>query len=145
MRLVRLLYCSNAKAPVTLDAVRELAATSARKNLAASITGMLAFDHDTYIQALEGPRDAVNDLYLRIARDPRHGDVTIIEYGEVTQRWFGKWSMGFLGPIAKSEGMLDELDGDTFDPFALSPESASKLLRAASKAVLVSGWRDQPG
>ncbi len=141
MRLVQLLYCSNAELPVNLDVVRKIASTSAAKNEAASITGILAFDHETYIQALEGPRDVVNNLYLRIARDPRHADLTIISYEEIEEREFGKWSMGFIGPIAKSEGVLEGFDGDTFNPFELRAETARKLLRAAAEAVLVSGWR----
>jgi len=68
--------------------------TAARQNnRALGITGaLLAADH-AFAQTLEGEERAVRDLYERIARDPRHEELTILEEGDVDGRVFGRWAM----------------------------------------------------
>src|SRR5205085_7022976 len=48
---------------------------------------------DAFAQTLEGEEHAVRELYERIAADPRHENVTILETGDVRERVFGRWAM----------------------------------------------------
>lgn len=136
MVLVRLVYCSRAAvSPVRLEDVIAIASSSGERNRSASITGALIFDRETYLQALEGPRAAVNALYHGIARDRRHRDVTILAYEEIPARGFEKWSMGFLGPLAKRPELLDALGDDTF--FEMRVGAVARFLRAVSDSALL--------
>ena len=52
------------------------------------------FNRDYFGQLLEGDRSAVSELFCRIARDPRHRSIVIMEATVVQQRVFERWSMG---------------------------------------------------
>lgn len=77
-----------------LPLLREILKVSAERNRAASITGFLLFDGTTFVQILEGEREAVFSMFERIAADERHRDVSVIEEGEIGGRVFGRWAMG---------------------------------------------------
>ncbi|WP_223649874.1 BLUF domain-containing protein [Hymenobacter psoromatis] len=61
------------------------------------LTGLLLYAADTkeFVQVLEGPRDEINALYERIARDPRHKHAFVLHEGEAASRMFPDWRMGF--------------------------------------------------
>ena len=48
------------------------------------ITGVLCYGGGIYLQALEGGRKQVNDLYTLIVKDPRHKDVVLLHYEEIS-------------------------------------------------------------
>jgi hypothetical protein len=48
-----------------------------------------------FLQAIEGGRSAVSELYGHILRDPRH-KVELLHYEEITERRFGGWTMGLV-------------------------------------------------
>ena len=81
--LVRLLYASRAVGPVTPQIIESILQQSFGQNPALGITGVLCHGADVYMQALEGGREAVNALYMKIARDTRHRDVMLLHYAEV--------------------------------------------------------------
>lgn len=91
----RLIY--NSHSTVTSEAATgELGAiftTARRNNKPLGITGALLTSEDAFAQTLEGEEHAVRELYERIAADPRHENVTILETGEVRERVFGRWAM----------------------------------------------------
>ncbi len=75
------------------DTLLELATTSAGRNEKLEITGLLLLSGESFLQVLEGPPDDVNDLYLRIARDPRHEKLRLLIYESIVRRTFGEWAM----------------------------------------------------
>jgi hypothetical protein len=56
---------------------------------------MLLFKEGNFLQVLEGEESEVMKLYETIARDPRHHGQSILDKGELEQRQFADWSMGF--------------------------------------------------
>ena len=46
------------------------------------------------MQILEGGRDEVSGLLVKIMQDGRHRHVTILVFDEIQERAFGDWSMG---------------------------------------------------
>lgn len=92
--LVRLLYASRATEALSPETIDDILATSRKGNPAQGITGLLCHSGDIFLQVLEGGRDAVSALYNRIAQDPRHRDVILLRYEQITERRFAGWSMG---------------------------------------------------
>ncbi|MDX2191195.1 MAG: BLUF domain-containing protein [Bacteroidota bacterium] len=69
---------------------------SARKNnIVNGITGMLLYIDDNFIQIIEGNKEDVNNLYQKIINDDRHLGVKIISQGNIKERFFPNWVMGF--------------------------------------------------
>jgi hypothetical protein len=92
--LVRLLYASRATENSMCTALPSILQTSRSYNASHGITGILCHSDRIYLQVLEGGRDAVNALYSKILRDPRHTDVSILSFEEIGERSFCGWTMG---------------------------------------------------
>ena len=92
--LVRLLYASRAVDANIGHTVQAILQASRSHNPHNGLTGVLCHTDTVFIQVLEGGRDAVNTLYGHILRDPRHRDVILLDYEEITQRRYGGWTMG---------------------------------------------------
>ena len=94
--LTRLLYASRAIAPIDDAFLKSIFERSRSHNLEYGITGVLCVYQggNVFLQALEGARTAVNSLYGSIVRDPRHHDITLLDYAEINERPFpdGGWA-----------------------------------------------------
>ena len=119
--LVRLMYCSRAAAGVDSEELSLLLRQCRSHNGEAGITGMLCFSEGLFIQVLEGGRSAVNQLYQRILRDPRHHDVVLLVYEEISQRRFAGWTMGQVNMARINTAMLLKYsERPTLDPYSVS-------------------------
>jgi hypothetical protein len=127
--LVRLLYASRAAEPLTGPVVDSILEQSRANNPKAGITGVLCFSDDLFIQALEGGRDEVCELYNTIVRDRRHLNVRILSFEEIRERRFGGWTMGQVN-IAKVNPtlLLKYAERAELNPFSCSGQASMALL-----------------
>jgi hypothetical protein len=143
--LVRLLYASRSAAPIDEALVASILERSRARNAEAGITGILCHSSpgDVFLQLIEGGRAAVNALYADIVRDPRHRDVTLLDYTEITARRFAGWRMGCVSLNRVNQGsILRFSEGAVLDPFTMSGEAALALLEElVSTAAITSGER----
>jgi hypothetical protein len=94
LAMIRILYISTARTPLSEPAMRDLLATARRKNAVVDVTGLLVVGGRRFLQALEGPADAVASIYDTIASDPRHFAIVKLSEKPIMQRSFASWSMG---------------------------------------------------
>lgn len=94
----QLAYCSIATPGFTPEVLDAILVTARRHNGRHGLTGVLMYSNRQFFQILEGDRSSVSALMGRIAKDPRHKAVTIMWEGEVDERSFSDWSMGYAGP-----------------------------------------------
>ncbi len=91
----RLIYISDAVRPMT-DADFEAILGPARSiNADLEVTGLLVYAQQTFLQAVEGERDAVEQVYARAAASSRHRNLRRCTAEVVSSRYFPDWSMGF--------------------------------------------------
>ena len=93
--LVRLLYASRATGEIDDALVASILERSRGYNMEHGITGIPCTytEGSVFLQVLEGGRAAVNKLYASIVCDPRHREVTLLDYAEVPERRFASWRM----------------------------------------------------
>ena len=126
--LVRLLYASRAAAPIDTEALQAILRQSKANNPALGITGLLCYSGGLFIQALEGGRQTVNQLYLKIAADVRHRDVLLLSYEEIGERRFAGWAMGQVNMTRLNPALLLKYSATpVLDPFALSGQVALSM------------------
>ncbi len=106
--LLQLIYLSSASRPISEPDLLEILNASRANNPPLGITGVLIFGDNTFVQVLEGPPEAVSDLYEKISRDPRHNSCRKFTTRATPHRSFPDWSMGFC---ALSPEHADSLDG----------------------------------
>ena len=140
--LVRLLYASRAAAALTTAIVDSILEQSRKNNAPQGITGMLCFSEDIFLQALEGGRNEVCELFNTIVRDPRNVGVRILSYEEIAERRFGGWTMGQVNINKVNPSLLLKYASTaTLDPFNCSGHASMALLNEliATAAVVNRG------
>jgi Sensors of blue-light using FAD len=140
--LVRLMYASRAVAAVDQDELLAILKKSKANNPRAGITGVLCFSEGVFMQVLEGGRNAVNQLYNRIASDARHGDVVLLTYEEIAERRFAGWSMGQVNLARLNPALLLKYsECARLDPYAVSGQVSMALFDelVATAAVMGQG------
>ena len=128
--LVRLLFASRAAdATPAADAVASICAKASEHNAANGVTGVLVYGSGIFMQAIEGSRRAVSDLYALILRDQRHRDVTLLHYEEISERRFGGWTMGIVDTARLNPALLLKYgEKAELDPYAISGKASLALL-----------------
>ncbi|MCJ2102400.1 BLUF domain-containing protein [Methylobacterium sp. E-046] len=129
--LYRLVYASKnfLTGPEAEAAVEQILAASRRNNERVGVTGALMFNGGAFAQVLEGPQKGVEQTFERIQRDPRHGDVTVLEGTPITERGFVNWSMAFVGQSARGQALWNELAAESgFDLARLSADAVFMML-----------------
>lgn len=132
-RLLRVAYFSRNAIDLPQEAalreVNRILETAQANNAKTDVTGALLFNDGSFAQILEGPGDAVEDLFDRIQIDERHRDVTVLETDWVEERMFPNWSMGFAGQDAAAAIRYAGIaDRSSFDLQALSASDLIRLL-----------------
>lgn len=94
--LERLVYVSTAAPDLTLPTVRRIVAQAHMRNRQLDVTGMLLYVHPEFVQVLEARSEVLDDVVRRIAGDPRHREIRVIERRTVEKRRFDRWAMGLL-------------------------------------------------
>ena len=134
MNIVRLIYASRLKKKLDHAAVKKIADVSRRNNKKLGVTGALCSSPRGFLQILEGPPEAVNELYNRIVRDPRHADVSLLEYVKVPFREFENWSMAYVRTDEIAQALLHKYSTHrVFDPFTMGPMQARVFLLAITE------------
>ena len=107
----RLLYISTARTILSPEELRQILLVSRRNNGAAGVTGLLVVGGKRFLQALEGPEEAVRATFARIERDPRHFAIVKLADQPTDTLSFQRWSMGFEegGSGGSSTNLTDQI------------------------------------
>ena len=137
--LVRLLYASRA-VDNSSEAITSILAHSRQYNPGLGITGILCYGGGVFLQAIEGGRMAVNELYGHILRDARHKDVVLLDYEEISERRFGGWTMGTVNLLKLNHSILLKYsEKPELDPYAASGKVSLALLEELMATASIIG------
>ena len=93
--LVAKTYLSQSKLDWTDEAIDELLERSKRNNATRKITGAMIYANGYFMQLIEGPQIAVDELYSAIEADPRHEVLSLLHNQEIKDRHFSDWAMEY--------------------------------------------------
>jgi hypothetical protein len=137
--LVRLLYASRAL-DTSASAIEAILAQSRQYNPACGITGILCYGGGIFLQAIEGGRMPVNELYGHIQRDARHKDVALLHFEEISERRFGGWTMGQVNILKLNQSiLLKYAEKPELDPYAVSGKVSLALLEELMATASIVG------
>ena len=137
--LVRLLYASRAvdSSPSAIDSIL---AQSRAHNTQCGVTGILCYGGGTFLQAIEGGRDAISELYGHIQCDSRHKDVVLLHFEEIDERRFGGWTMGQVNLTKVHQAILLRYsERPELDPYAVSGKVSLALLEELMATAAIVG------
>jgi len=121
--MYHLIYVSQAERPMSEDELAAILKKSRDRNTREGISGLLIYRYApadgraNFMQLLEGEKGQVLKAYDRIKADGRHHTKIVLEQGDIDERHFADWSMGFRNvdeaDLAGFEGYSD-LGSDAF-------------------------------
>jgi hypothetical protein len=137
--LVRLLYASRALDAASAE-IESILAQSRQGNPGLGITGILCYGGGIFLQAIEGGRNAVSELYGHIQRDPRHKDVVLLHYEEISERRFSGWTMGQVNMSKINASiLLKYAERPELDPYGVSGKVSLALLEELMATASIMG------
>ena len=137
--LVRLLYASRA-VDSSADAISGILSQSRQYNPTSGITGILCYGGGIFLQAIEGGRSAVSELYGHIQKDARHKDVVLLDFEEISERRFGGWTMGTVNLLKLNHSILLKYsEKPELDPYSASGKVSLALLEELMATASIIG------
>jgi hypothetical protein len=137
--LVRLLYASRAIDPRP-EAIEAILSQSRHYNPTCGITGILCYGGGIFLQAIEGGRMPVSELYGHIQKDARHKDVVLLHYEEISERRFGGWTMGQVNMSKINTNiLLKYAEKPELDPYTVSGQVSLALLEELMATASIIG------
>lgn len=137
---LELVYISYSTVAFDEKALRALLRTSRENNISREISGALYYVAGSFFQVLEGPEDAVEALYEKIGKDPRHAGVMLLRRRFVRYRSFEHWAMGYVSNLESSDALVDHLAG--YCDFLSSGQLAEGTAHAAAVRALLLKFRE---
>ena len=111
-RLKQVIYVSE-KTDTSSDSLTHIYDISQKNNSESGISGCLLIGSNSYLQLLEGPDSAVENLYSKIKMDSRHKKVKKLFEQHIEEKSFSSWSMKFA-PFNNIEWGNKEFDAGKF-------------------------------
>ena len=126
--LYRLIYTSHA---VGEPCLQDILTASIAWNRTHRITGGLVCVGGTYLQYLEGEKQAVDEVFALISGDPRHRELKVLEYRKVPRLMFTSWSMAVLKWNTETKAIFQSFSpGHEIDLYQTDPSTAAPMFRA---------------
>lgn len=136
MYMARLIYTSKPTSEFKPKSIDDILSASRKNNAALSVTGLLYFNNEYFLQCLEGSRSNINTIYHRILNDTRHEAPIILDYQEILARDFSAWEMGYLPENSHTKQLYKRFSPTgEFNPEHMSGESCHQLILELKKAV----------
>lgn len=142
-----LTYQSRAVTPLSAAELEALAVQARERNHRLGLTGMLLYDSGRFLQTLEGPPDALAQVWESIRRDSRHHKIEVLTEHVIASRLFSGWD---LLVYSRMEGETRPGEDSTLAPHALAhyvPQLARLALdgddarvNAQLAAMVEQGW-----
>jgi hypothetical protein len=128
--LQRVIYVSSSRVPFSDQDLVDLLTVARRNNHLVGISGMLLYNDGNWLQVLEGSREAVRSMFMRIRADNRHQDVIQVLDEPIGSRLFDQWSMGFRNlsgaDLSSLPGFTDFMNKGS-NPRAFRPDASGCL------------------
>ena len=126
--MFQLMYVSTASWKMDGGDLNAILDRSRINNRRLGVTGLLLHLDHGFLQILEGPEDAVLEIFARVERDHRHIGVHILVQRDVSERLFGEWNMGFdrWNKGAARTADVFEITREAIED-AIPPEKAAEL------------------
>lgn len=136
MFLTRLIYASRISDAFITEDLSTILEQSNTNNKINRISGLLYFNRNYFMQCIEGDRTDVNNTYFRIVNDPRHQNVTLLEFKDIITREFDDWSMAYVPETAESIEVFQRFSNSAkFEPHTLLSNEAFKMMLALKDLV----------
>ena len=93
--MIQVSYVSRIGKPMSAEQLLALLTQCRNNNSAQGVTGMLLYGNGTFLQAIEGEEQVIDDLVDNIWADPRHENIKLLSRRPISRREYADWTMAF--------------------------------------------------
>ena len=133
MTIRQVIYQSRATREMSDTDLGDLLDQTRRLNSQHDITGLLLYIDFHFMQCIEGPPAAIEQLVSNIKADDRNESIFVLLDREIARRAFPEWTMGYHrtnGSELKDESCFQNIvRAQDLDQISRSDESVFKLMR----------------
>lgn len=120
MSLESIAYVSTASHPMRDEELQLILAQAREVNARLGVTGALLYADGMFMQVIEGPAEAIDEVFARVSASRRHTGIIELYREPVARREFEDWHMAFR--------RLDAVDFLGIEP-GMAPGRVRELLR----------------
>ena len=128
--MLSLVYVSSSTSEFSEADLVALLKHSREKNTRLGLTGLLLYRDGNFMQVLEGPDNAVRQLFETILADSRHHGVILLLERQIELREFADWTMAFRN---LSDPALRDIPG--YSEFLNIPLNSEEFRRKPNQAL----------
>ena len=132
--MLRLFFISAATHFNTARELNEIMRVARMRNRAEGVSSLLIYNDGSFAQLMEGPKQAILNVFERIKADTRHNGVAVIFQEEADTRITKGWDMQLL-PASKIAAD-DDYDFMTLPDFHASPQYEALMRHPALRGFL---------
>ena len=116
-KLNYLIYSSVRNASCTDQQIQNILKSCEKNNPGKSVTGVLVHSQNYFLQFLEGEEKDLLDLFNLIKKDDRHSKVILLNKGEIKERMFPAWHMGYKDADKDEMTLITDASSDENEVF----------------------------
>lgn len=141
--LIEIAYTSKSLHLLSVEQLAQILKQACEFNLANNITGLLLYKDGSFFQILEGPSEAVENLYRKIQLDLRHDQVKTLYQKPLVKRNFLDWAMVFHDiSNFEADGLTTKIqDHPGYLPFDCPNTAFDEWIKPSIAKVLVEAFR----
>ena len=118
-----------------VENLTQISTSSKKNNPEYEITGVLFYHNKRFMQVLEGEKQNLDKLMIKLLKDRRHGQIIRIVDAQVKERGFAKWNMDTFK--LDSDQQIDlELITQCTDLFQANPDITASHFVEMVRAIL---------
>ncbi len=104
------------------------------------ICGALFYGNDYFFQCIEGQKAEIDRLYEKLLKDPRHKEVILLAYDEISKPRFVGWNMKYVLQEPAILKFFESNHWEKFNPYTLDKDLIEPFLN-----ILVNHNESPPG
>lgn len=132
--IVSLTYISRYNYDNENGEVARILVQAQKNNERNGITGALVFNHNYFLQSIEGSRPVINALLRKLIKDIRHSSLQVVDCREIEERRWSQWSMNYFIPSEDNKALaLQYSTGNQFNPYLMNGNQIKMFIDALSK------------
>ena len=116
-KLNYLIYSSVRNSNCVDEEIQKILKSCEKNNPGKNVTGVLVHSQNYFLQFLEGDENELLNLFNLIKKDDRHSKVILLNKGEIKERMFPAWHMGFKDVDKDDVTLITEATPDENDVF----------------------------
>ena len=116
-KLNYLIYSSERNTNCVDEEIQKILKSCEKNNPGKYVTGVLVHSKNYFLQFLEGDENEILNLFNLIKKDHRHSKVMLLNKGEIKERIFPAWHMGFKDVDKEDMTLITEATQDENEVF----------------------------